>query len=77
MGVMGKRLIGSRQTEEMVVETWHRIQTQNRWNQYAVRWLQETPMQGSYCMPANAVGGDGCIYFECQEDAVLFRITWE
>ena len=74
---MGERLVGSRRTEEMVVETWHPVLvTSIRWNFDAQRWLQETPMQGSYCMPAGGVGGRASVYFECQEDAVMFQMVW-
>lgn len=74
---MGDRLVGSRRTEEMVVETWHPAPIKNlTWNPDAHRWLRETPMQGMYCIPAGGVGATASIYFEYQEDAVLFQMVW-
>lgn len=76
---MGDQLIGSRRTEEMVVKTWHPVKNTRvpiHYDGPVLAWLKDSTMQGRYCLPAGGVGAMARIYFECQEDAVLFELTW-
>lgn len=70
------RLIGSRMTEELIVETWYHV-TGLYFNNGPVReWLESDAMRGRWCMPASGVLSRGGIYFELEEDATLFKMVW-
>lgn len=73
---MNKRLIGSRSTEEIIVETWFVFKGLGYYDLKLdkIDWLNEN-CQGRWCYPASSVGSEG-LYFENQEDATLFNLTW-
>lgn len=71
------RLIGSRMTEEMVAETWHHVAGNHRHDRDAWAWLESDVMKGRWCIPASSVAvGKGGIFFELEEDALMFKLRW-
>lgn len=68
------RLIGSRVTEELVAEKWHRIEGVYRYNHEAILWLESDAMKGRWCMPVAPVAHG--LYFELEEDRVRFWMLW-
>lgn len=71
---MTNRLVGSRMVEDMVTETWHRVAGVYRYNHDAIQWLESDAMQGRWCMPAS--GSRHGLYFELEEDRMLFSMLW-
>jgi len=74
---MTRRLVGSRQTEEMVRDTWHCAGGHYLYGigSDAWKWLESDEMQGRWCAPASGVGTKG-IMFELEEDRVMFMLKW-
>jgi hypothetical protein len=73
--VKTNRLVGSRQTEELIAETWHHLPGFYTYNREALNWLESDAMVSRWCMPASAVGKSG-LYFESEEDKMQFWIIW-
>jgi hypothetical protein len=61
-------------TEEMIVEKWHRVAGVYRHNQDVIQWLESDAMQGRWCMPGSGVAHG--LYFELEEDRMLFSMLW-
>ena len=77
---MNNQLVGSRDTEDKIVNSWHcySLMVKGRPSIYGepYKWLLETDeMHCRWCLPASGVNGKG-IYFEYQEDLVLFQMKW-
>lgn len=73
---MTKRVIGSRGTEEIIVETWHVYKNIGFYDLKIdkITWLNEN-CQDRWCYPSGGVKSKG-LYFENNDDAVLFELTW-
>lgn len=73
---MTKRLIGSRGTEEIIIETWYVFTGLGYYELKfdKINWLNEN-CQGRWRYPASGVNRKG-LYFENQEDIVLFELRW-